>query len=124
MSKKYPLHTLPPEEAGKRFSTFRTQAGLSIGQAAMLTNVDREEVVKTEDGRYEQVAAGLIIKLAEAYGCPVSNFFVPELIERDPVTVFALLAMGEVSEGYAARLLGCDRLELRTRMEEHESSQH
>lgn len=118
MSDKYPLHTLPPDEVGQRFARFRELAGLSIGQTAKLLNVSREEIEKTENGHYEEVESKLIIDLAQTYHCQVGAFFNTGWDEQDPVIILDRLAKGEISEGAAAHMLSCDRIEIRLLQEQ------
>lgn len=115
-----PPGSLSKEEIGKRFAHFREQAGLSIAQAASMLDISQPELQSMEDGPVG-IKPHLIIEMAQAYRCQVSEFFNPP-DTRTPEQLLEALGNGEISEGYAAhKLCGGDRLALRLMQEQREA---
>lgn len=106
-------------EIGKRFTYFREQAGFSLEQAATRLDISPAELVTMEAGPIG-IKPRLIIEMALAYHCQVSEFLNPP-DTRTPEQLLQALSNGEISEGYAAhKLCGGDRLALRLMQEQAE----
>lgn len=112
-----PPGSLSKEEIGKRFADLRKQAGLSIAQAAIILDISQPELESMEAGPIG-IKPRLVIEMAQAYRCPVGDFFNPP-DTRTPEQLLEALDNGEISEGYAAhKLCGGDRLALRMMQEQ------
>jgi transcriptional regulator with XRE-family HTH domain len=108
-----PEEKLSQAQLGARLKAFRERSRKTFITISGEVGLTISELVRAENGHLA-LDATTILKFAECYGVQISDFYSPYAFEDNWEQILGLFYEGEISESYAAHLLGGDRLAFRT----------